>query len=123
MKKSNFVAMVFGTVSVVLFALGMCMALIPEWAAFIPGILLGCAGLVLGLITWIVWRRMEHKKPIRFSAKAALTVIIGVVGVFALGVGMCFCMVWGNMIIGIIVGLVGIVVLLCLVPLTKGIKA
>ena len=30
MKKSSFVAMVLGTVSVVLFALGMCMALIPE---------------------------------------------------------------------------------------------
>ena len=33
MKKSSFVAMVLGTVSVVLFALGMCMALIPESAA------------------------------------------------------------------------------------------
>lgn len=30
MKKSSFVAMMLGTVSVVLFALGMCMALIPE---------------------------------------------------------------------------------------------
>lgn len=30
MKKSSFAAMVPGTVSVVLFALGMCMALIPE---------------------------------------------------------------------------------------------
>lgn len=33
MKKSSFVAMVLGTVSVVLFALRMCMALIPEWNA------------------------------------------------------------------------------------------
>lgn len=31
MKKSNYVAMILGTVSGVLFALGMCMALIPEW--------------------------------------------------------------------------------------------
>lgn len=36
MKKSSFAAMVLGTVSVVLFALGMCMALIPEWNAFMP---------------------------------------------------------------------------------------
>ena len=42
MKKSSFVAMVLGTVSVVLFALGMCMALIPEWNAFQPGIVVGC---------------------------------------------------------------------------------
>ena len=57
MKKSSFVAMVLGTVSVVLFALGMCMALIPEWNAFKPGIIFGCVGLVLGLITLIVWRK------------------------------------------------------------------
>lgn len=31
-------------------------------------------------------------------------------------------MVWGKMAAGIVVGLVGIVILLCLVPLIKGIK-
>lgn len=114
--------MVLGTVSGVLFALGMCMALIPEWNAFQPGIIFGCVGLVLSLITLIVWRRMEHKDPVRFSAKTVLTVIVGVVGALTLGVGMCFSMVWGKMIMGIAIGLVGIVVLLCLIPLTKGIK-
>lgn len=34
MKKSNFVAMILGTIGVILFALGMCMTLIPEWNAF-----------------------------------------------------------------------------------------
>lgn len=34
MKKSSFAAMISGTVSGVLFALGMCMALIPEWGGF-----------------------------------------------------------------------------------------
>ena len=122
MKKSSFVAMVLGTVSVVLFALGMCMALIPEWDAFKPGILFGCIGLFLGLVTLIVWRRMEHKEPIRFSAKTILKVIVVCNGSLALGVGMCFNMVWGKMVIGVEIGLVGIVVLLCLIPLTKGIK-
>lgn len=122
MKKSSFVAMVLGTVSVVLFALGMCMATIPEWNAFRPGIIFGCVGLVLGLITLIIWRKMEHKQPIRMNGKTVLTVIIGAVGALALGVGMCFSMVWGKLIIGIVIGIVGIVVLLCLIPLTKGIK-
>lgn len=122
MKKSSFVAMVLGTVSGVMFALGMCMALIPEWDAFQPGIIFGCVGLVLGLITLIVWRKMEHKEPVRFSAKTVLTVVVGVVGALALGVGMCFSMVWGKMVIGVVIGLVGIVVLLCFIPLTKGIK-
>lgn len=122
MKKSSFVAMVLGTVSGVLFALGMCMALISEWGAFRPGVIFGCVGLLLGLVTLIVWRKMEHKAPIHFSGKTVLIVIMGVAGVLALGVGMCFSMVWGKMVMGIAIGLVGIVVLLCLIPLTKGIK-
>lgn len=122
MKKSSFVAMLLGTISGVLFALGMCMALIPEWDAFQPGIIFGCIGLVLGLITIVIWRKMEHKQPIQISGKTILTIIIGVIGALALGVGMCFCMVWGKMVIGIIIGLIGIVVLLSLIPLVKGIK-
>lgn len=51
-----------------------------------------------------------------------MSIIVGVVGSLALGVGMCFSMVWGKMILGILIGLVGIVVLLCLIPLMKGIK-
>ena len=122
MKKSSFVAMLLGTISGVLFALGMCMALIPEWDAFQPGIIFGCIGLVLGLITIVIWRKMEHKQPIQISGKTIFTIIVGVIGALALGVGMCFCMVWDKMIIGVIIGLIGIIVLLSLIPLVKGIK-
>lgn len=122
MKKSSFVAMILGTVSGVLFALGMCMATLPAWDAFRPGIIFGGVGLVLGLITVIVWRKMEGKAPIHVSGKAVLTAVVGIVGALALGVGMCFSMVWGQMVLGIVVGLVGIVVLLCLIPLTRGIQ-
>lgn len=122
MKKSSFVAMMLGTVSVVLFALGMCMALIPEWSAFKPGIIFGCVGLLISLITVIVWRRMEHKEPLHITGKTALTVVVGTAGSLALGIGMCFSMVWDKMITGVVIGLVGIVVLLCLIPLAKGIK-
>ena len=122
MKKSSFVEMMLGTVSGVLFALGMCMALIPEWSARDPCIVFGCVGVVLALFTLIVWRRMEHKAPVRLSGKAILTTLVGIIGALALGVGMCFTMVWNHMTVGIVIGLVGIVVLLCLVPLTKGIK-
>ena len=114
--------MILGTISGVFFALGMCMAMISEWNTFKPGIVFGCVGILLGLVTLIVWRKMEHKEPIHFSGKAVLTAVVGIVGALALGVGMCFCMVWGKMLIGIIIGLVGIVVLPCLIPLVKGIK-
>ena len=43
-------------------------------------------------------------------------------GALLLGIGMCFCMVWENLTVGIIIGLAGIILLLCLIPLIKGIK-
>ena len=122
MKKISFMEMMFGTVSGMLFALGMCMVMIPEWGAFRPGVVLGCVGLVLGLITILVWRRMEHKEPVRLSGRALLLVLFGVIGALALGVGMCYCMVWNSMVKGIVIGLGGILALLCLVPLGKGIR-
>ncbi|HJB67882.1 MAG TPA: hypothetical protein H9770_03465 [Candidatus Fournierella excrementigallinarum] len=122
MKKSSFVAMVLGTVSVVLFALGMCMATIPEWNAFKQGIVFGVVGLFLGLVTLIAWRKMEHKQPPHMNGRTVLAAIAGVAGALTLGVGMCFSMVWGKLAMGVVIGLVGIAVLLCLIPLTKGIK-
>lgn len=47
MRKSNFVAMILGTVSGMLFALGMCMALIPEWNTLKPGIVFGFLGIII----------------------------------------------------------------------------
>lgn len=122
MKKSNFVAMILGTISCIFFALGMCMAMIEEWNAFKPGVVVGCIGIVFALITVMVWRKMENKEPIKITGKAVLTGAVGVIGALALGVGMCFCMVWNNMIPGIIIGLVGIIILICLIPLCKGLK-
>ena len=123
MKRSSFIAMVLGTVSGVLFALGMCMALIPEWNAFGPGIVFGGLGLILGLATLLIWRRMERKAPIRFTGKALVTAALGIAGALALGVGMCFCMVWDKMVLGIGIGLVGMILLLCLIPVTKGVHS
>ncbi|MBE7038704.1 MAG: hypothetical protein E7404_07385 [Ruminococcaceae bacterium] len=122
MKKSSFVAMMLGTVSGVVFALGMCMALIEEWNSFKAGVIFGTVGIVLGIITLLIWRKMEHKNPVKISGKAIFTVALGIIGALTLGVGMCFCMVWNKMVIGVLLGLVGIVLLLLLIPVTKGIK-
>lgn len=122
MKKSSFVALVLGTASGVLFALGMCMALLPEWNAFGPGVIFSCVGLALGLVAVLVWRRMTGKAPIQINGKTVLTIAVGILGALGLGVGMCFVMVWDKLALGIAIGLVGIVVLLCLIPLTKGLK-
>ncbi len=122
MKKSSFAALVLGTISGMLFAIGMCMALLPEWNAFVPGVIFGCLGIALGLVTVLVWRKMEHKAPIRISGRSVLAIAVGILGALLLGVGMCLCMVWGKMVVGILVGIVGIVALLCLIPIIGGLK-
>lgn len=122
MKKSNFVALVLGTVSGVLFALGMCMALLPDWNAFKPGIIFGAVGIVLGLITVFVWRKMERKAPIKISGRTVGIIFLAIIGSLTLGVGMCFCMVWENIVLGTVIGLAGTIALLMLIPITKGIK-
>lgn len=122
MKKSSFVAMMLGTISGVLFSLGMCMALLPEWNAFYEGIIFGGVGIVLGLITLLVWRKMEGKNPVKINGRVLGISLLGVVGALTLGVGMCFCMVWENIVLGTMIGLVGILLLLGLIPITKGMK-
>jgi len=121
MKKSSFVAMILGTIGGVFAALGMCMCLLPQWNAFRPGVIVGCIGAVVLLITLAVWRKMENKAPIRMTGKTFLTILLGVFGALILGVGMCLVMVWGHLIPGVAVGLVGIIMLLALIPLIKGI--
>jgi len=119
MKKSNFVAMILGTVGGTLFAIGMCMCLLEEWAAFKPGVIMGGAGAFILLLTLIIWRKMEGK-TLRMTGKTVGVTLFGIAGSLLLGVGMCFAMVWGNMILGILIGVVGIVLLLSLIPMVKG---
>ena len=104
MKKSNFTALVLGTVGVVFFALGMCMALIPAWDAFQQGMVLGAAGLAVLLVMALVRRRMAGKPVVAApSARTVGIVLLGAAGALALGVGMCMTMVWSMMTGGVAV--------------------
>lgn len=47
MKKENFVSLILGTIGGILFAIGMCMCLLPEWNAFQPGVVMAAIGIVL----------------------------------------------------------------------------
>ena len=122
MKKSNFVALILGTVGCVFFALGMCMCLIQEWGVSRQGIVCGATGLVVLLADLLIWRKMEGKAPIVVSPRTLGLVALGVAGALLLGVGMCLSMVFGKLVAGIVVGLIGIVALLLLIPLAKGLK-
>lgn len=122
MQKKNFVSMILGTIGGILFALGMCMCLLPEWGAFGPGVIIAAVGAVVLLVMVFVRRKMEGKPAVHWSGKAVGTILLGVAGALVLGVGMCMTMIWNMLVPGILIGIVGIVLLLCLIPLIKGLK-
>ncbi len=123
MEKKNFITLMMSVVGGMLFALGMCMCLLPEWGAFNQGVVLGTVGAVELFITWIVYRKMSGKQPIKLNAKVVGKTIYGILAAIVFGVGMCMTMVFENMMIpGIFVGIVGIVLLLCLIPMCIGLK-
>jgi len=123
MKKENFITLLLGVVGGVLFALGMCMCLLPEWNAFREGVITDIIGAVILLVLLLVRRKLQGKAPLKVSRKTVGAVALGIVGALTLGVGMCMVMVWeGLMIWGIAVGLLGIVLLLCLIPVCVGLK-
>ena len=121
MKKSAFVNLVVGSVSGLLFALGMCMCLLPEWNAFSIGTV--CTGIgftvlvIQGIIAWV-----RSGRKLRVNWKVAGRVLYGIFASLVLGVGMCLILVWNRMLLGILVGMAGIILLLCLIPLCLGLK-
>ncbi len=122
MKKKNFVSLVMGTVGGILFALGMCMCMLPQWNVFTQGVVVSAVGAVVLLAMLVVRRKMEGKPAVRLNGKAVATVLLGVVGALVLGVGMCMVMVWNMLMWGIVVGIAGIVLLICLIPLCRGLQ-
>ena len=123
MKKENFALLFMGTFGVIAFALGLCMCLLPEWNAFQPGVIVGALGIVILLIMWAVRRKLQGKPPIALTSKTVAAVVLGLFGTLAFGVGLCMILVWDGLLVwGILAGLIGIVLLLCLIPVCKGLK-
>ncbi len=119
MKKSTFVNLLLGTVGGLLFAIGICMCLLPEWNAFQSGVTVTAVGglvlLVLGIVSW-----MRSGKKWKLNWKLMGKIAYGTTATLVLGVGMCLILVWQQMLIGILVGVAGIVMLLFLLPMCVG---
>ena len=122
MKKKDFVTLIMSTIGGILFALGMCMTLLTEWGVLNEGIVIGVVGAVILMTMLLVRRKMDGKPAIVFDARTIGIILLGVIGAIVLGVGMCMTMIWNMMVPGIIVGVVGIVLLLRLIPVVKGLE-
>lgn len=79
-------------------------------------------GLIVLPVMVLARRNMENKAPIRLSGKTIAATLLGIAGTLLLGVGMCLTMVWSHMVIGILIGLVCIVLLLCRIPFVKSLR-
>ena len=114
---------VFTVIGGLLFGIGMCMCLLPEWDAFTPGVVMAVIGSAVLLITFLVRCFVFGDHKMKFNGKTFGKTVFGVFGALVMGVGMCMVMVFdGLMIPGILVGLVGLVLLLCLIPMCVGLK-
>lgn len=123
MKKENFVSLILGLIGGVLFALGMCMCLLPEWNAFQQGVFIGLIGAAVLVAMLLIRRKMQGKPRIMLSRKTIATIALAVIGALVFGAGLCMVLVWPHLMVwGIVVGLAGMVLLLCLIPLCMGLK-
>ncbi len=123
MTKKNFMFLVLTVVGSLLFALGMCMCLLPEWNAFTPGVVVTALGalvlLAIALVRWI----MDGKPMAKVNWNKVGKIAYCVAALLVLGTGMAMIMAFeGLMIPGIIVGIVGIVLGLGIIPVFKGLK-
>ena len=123
MTKKNFLFLVLTVVGGLLFALGMCMCLLPEWNAFTPGVIVTALGalvlMAIALVRWI----MAGKPVAKINWNKAGKIAYCVAAALVLGTGMAMIMAFeGMMIPGIIVGIVGIVLGLGVIPVFKGLK-
>ena len=123
MEKKNFITLVLGIVSGLVFALGMCMCLLPEWNMFRVGVGCTAVGLVAIIATVIAYRKMSGAAPIKVDMKVVGKVAYGVISSLVFGLGMAMVMVFeGKMFLGMVVGIIGMVMLLFLIPMCVGLK-
>lgn len=123
MKKNDFYTLLAAVAAGLVFSLGMCMCLIKEWNAFGAGAVLTAVGAVALIALGAVRFVKSGKRLPKLDKKLVARIALAVGGALVLGGGMSMIMVWQKLMIpGIIAGVVGILMLLCLIPLCKGLK-
>ena len=129
MKKETLLEIILGTIGGLVFAIGMCMCLIPEWNLFTAGLVVAVIGFIVLLCIIPIYRK-EHSKKVsnkRTDWGLVLIWIIGVIGALIMGFGMSKIMVGipekMDMIIGMITGVVGLLICVLNYPVYSYLKS
>lgn len=115
MKKDVILEIILGTIGGLVFAIGMCMCLIPEWHLFKTGVIVTAIGFIMLLCIIPIYKKSHPSKPRKpINWGFTTTWVIGIIGALVMGFGMSKTMVNGasqsEMIIGIITGIIGLIV-------------
>lgn len=127
MKKETLLEIILGTIGGLVFAIGMCMCLIPEWELFNAGVVVAIIGFILLLCIIPIYRK-GHPKQSELSINWGIVIpwIIGIVGALVMGFGMSRVMVEEasrtDMIVGIVTGIVGLIICVLDYPIYAYIK-
>ena len=130
MKKETLLEIILGTIGGLVFAIGMCMCLLPEWNMFTAGVITTIIGFII-LLGIIPVYKSSHPKKVKENKQInwgiVLTWTVGIVGALIMGFGMSKILV-GNastsdMIVGLITGVVGLVICVLNYPVYAYIKS
>lgn len=127
MKKETLLEIILGTIGGLVFAVGMCMCLIPEWDPFKTGVIVSIVGFIILLCIIPVYRSNHQKKergPINWGI--VFTWIIGIIGALVMGFGMSKVMIEDpnktDLLAGIIIGIIGLLVCVLNYPIYSYLK-
>ncbi len=128
MKKDTLLEIILGTIGGLIFAVGMCMCLIPEWNLFKAGIVISIVGFIVLLCIIPVYRNSHPKKERgKINWGIVFTWVIGVIGALIMGFGMSKVMVDNpgqtDMLIGIVVGVIGLLICVLNYPIYSYLKS
>ena len=129
MKKDTLLEIILGTIGGLIFAIGMCMALVEDWDMLVPGVVTGVIGFIVLLCIIPVYRKTHPKKVSNKKTDwgIVLTFVVGIVGSLIMGFGMSKIMVDTpdkmDLIIGMITGVVGLIICVLNYPIYSYLKS
>ncbi|MBM7268294.1 hypothetical protein [Streptococcus suis] len=121
MKRRDFISLIAYTVSLLVLTLGMCFYTLPEWEMTSLGMPLSVVGLLLLVLSWGLQRRLTGKGAPRLDWKQIVKVIYCVFALLVFGGGFALVTI-GNFVLGLVLGFIGLVFIIGIIPVTVGLK-